>query len=776
MWLGLALFFSPALLGAGQFSYRDAGRMHAPVKRWLAERLGRGELPEWNPYGGLGYPEIGAAVDAVQHPLNALFLALPFEAAWTAWVLLCYPLAAAGAWLWARRLGRSHAAAAAAGLGFALSGHLVSSSDNATYLATLAAVPWMLAAAQAFGARGGPGRLALVGAAAALAAAGGDAQGFGLAAGAGALQAALAGGPGAPRRTAWGRGLAAAAASLAAAAPFLLPVALWLPHSARADPLHASELARFDLAPLRLLELLLPGLTLPDRLTLDPEIHLAYAGGPAWVLSVYLGASAAALAMAGAFRARAARFLGVAALATVWMALGRHGGFGQIALHLPLLGQFRYWEKLAAWPALLLALAAAFGVDAAREDPRLARRLAAGAAAAGAALLAAGGAAGVLREGLTQLVLVAPGQEAAARLLASNLAGGLLASGASLLALALVALAAARPALAALAGPLFAAVVALDLGAAGSRDWVLSPAEVTRPRSPFAEHLAREEGLQRVVTPFPLPDQALVPLRPFEIAWLFGARSLAPAWNVPHHVGNFEAYTALVPARALRYRKRAGLVSQIPGVGLWGVGWVSVPGRPPASLAEEAPLAAYNLRPPYDVAAVDPGLPAWLARIPRRPRAYLAEDLAAVDRRAAMEFVLDDRSASSTRSVVEGPVPPGYAAPRGAARIAVDRPERVEVDVAADGPALLVLNDAFAAGWSVTVDGTPAEILPANYLARGVWVGAGAHRVEFAYRTPGLREGWAVFLASGAALAGWGALRRRGEGRRAAEPAGEEFP
>ncbi len=28
-------------------------------------------------------------------------------------------------------------------------------------------------------------------------------------------------------------------------------------------------------------------------------------------------------------------------------------------------------------------------------------------------------------------------------------------------------------------------------------------------------------------------------------------------------------------------------------------------------------------------------------------------------------------------------------------------------------------NDAFATGWAVTVDGRPAEILPANYSARG---------------------------------------------------------
>ena len=74
---GVARVFPPAVLGPGQFLSRDNGRMHAPVKRLVAEELRRGRLPEWNPYGGLGYPMVGGAVDAVQHPFNLLFLALP---------------------------------------------------------------------------------------------------------------------------------------------------------------------------------------------------------------------------------------------------------------------------------------------------------------------------------------------------------------------------------------------------------------------------------------------------------------------------------------------------------------------------------------------------------------------------------------------------------------------------------------------------------------------------------------------------------------------------
>jgi uncharacterized membrane protein YfhO len=96
----------------------------------------------------------------------------------------------------------------------------------------------------------------------------------------------------------------------------------------------------------------------------------------------------------------------------------------------------------------------------------------------------------------------------------------------------------------------------------------------------------------------------------------------------------------------------------------------------------------------------------------------------------------------------------------------MDLPERIAVSTTSDGPALLVLNDVYAPGWAATVDGRPAEILPANYMARGVWVEAGAHRVDFAYRTPLLREGWIAFLGGAFALGAWALLgaRRRDAG------------
>jgi hypothetical protein len=72
--------------------------------------------------------------------------------------------------------------------------------------------------------------------------------------------------------------------------------------------------------------------------------------------------------------------------------------------------------------------------------------------------------------------------------------------------------------------------------------------------------------------------------------------------------------------------------------------------------------------------------------------------------------------------------------------------------VTATGPGLLVLSEVFHPGWQATVDGEPAEIVVANAVLRGVYLGEGIHRVEMVYRP------WAVpagAILSLAALAFW---------------------
>lgn len=72
----------------------------------------------------------------------------------------------------------------------------------------------------------------------------------------------------------------------------------------------------------------------------------------------------------------------------------------------------------------------------------------------------------------------------------------------------------------------------------------------------------------------------------------------------------------------------------------------------------------------------------------------------------------------------------------------------VEVRVNAPRPGLLVCSESDMSGWTATVDGRRARILPANYAFRAVEVPAGAHTVRFTYRAPGWDAGVAISIAA----------------------------
>jgi hypothetical protein len=296
------------------------------------------------------------------------------------------------------------------------------------------------------------------------------------------------------------------------------------------------------------------------------------------------------------------------------------------------------------------------------------------------------------------------------------------------------------------------ALVCADLFTGNAPAWLVSPLAIVQGPAPIVEALRASPGA-RVITPLTIPDRTIPGLTPTEAVELFGARAGYQAWNVAWRISHFEHYEGMIPQRTSRYRRRAGAYSELPGVGLWSVSHLVVPDAP--ERAAEAGLAG-----PYRVVAHDPVIGAWLLEVPHRPRAYLAQAVRSVDRRAAMEFALDGRNAAGEVTVLEGPLRDGDPG-RGSARIGADDAECVEVMTASDRPALLVLNDLLTPGWTATVDGRPAEILPANYLARGVWVEAGQHRVVFRYATPGLALGLALGIGAALAVAGWGALTRR---------------
>lgn len=75
------------------------------------------------------------------------------------------------------------------------------------------------------------------------------------------------------------------------------------------------------------------------------------------------------------------------------------------------------------------------------------------------------------------------------------------------------------------------------------------------------------------------------------------------------------------------------------------------------------------------------------------------------------------------------------------ATISVYEPERVVIQANAAAGGWLVLNDLYYPGWQVTVDGQPMPLQVTNYALRGVCVPAGASEVIFTFQPTILRYG-----------------------------------
>jgi len=80
----------------------------------------------------------------------------------------------------------------------------------------------------------------------------------------------------------------------------------------------------------------------------------------------------------------------------------------------------------------------------------------------------------------------------------------------------------------------------------------------------------------------------------------------------------------------------------------------------------------------------------------------------------------------------------------GSVRIHSRSPGAYELEAESPGGAFLVLAESHFPGWSVDVDGAPAELLRANHLVQAVRLPPGRHRVLFSYRSRFLLPGFGI--------------------------------
>jgi hypothetical protein len=742
---GVALVASAplvAILASGRtLVWRDSGRLFAPLRVLVVEGLRDRRLPAWNPFEGLGVPLFAQAMHSVLHPVSIAAAFLAPGAGLDPIMVAHVILASTGAFVLAREVGASPAGAALAGLAFGLSGYVLSMSSILQYLAAAGTAPWTAAALLAAG-KGRRFGLPAAAAVVAIQAFAGDPQWLLLSAALGMGLAWATGGPGGA-----GRALVGIVAGAALGAVQLVPSWEYFQETTRAVMLDDIDRVQWALSPLRLAELVVPGLFF-GRPGEGSAPVFTWLGGPStylmpFVPSVFVGGATVWLALVGARASRATRFLAVATVVLLWIALGTWLGATQVLRELPVWGAFRYSEKMVGPLTLCLAVLAGVGAD--RIEPGRRPALLAGAVAAAAgvlalvaafwpgvlgALQAAGASPAIAPEARHRLIVGLPQASAGLAILAAafGVASGTRRTWFPALAAGAVTVAA-----------LGAAPFALYAGEQVDRDdSLLGP---VRASDPFAR-ISVPFGLNR--GPSNLDHWA-------RLEWMESRMGL-PSHSVLARVGNIDAYSGVLPTR---YMLVAGAFAERFGparlqafrrLGLTHV-VIGDPGsEQEADLARTAVDGARLLRQDREW-----GASVW--EVPHRPWASFAPGaVSAGDQAGATRALLDLMADGRLDVVVEGPHPSGFSPGRvlGASREA----ERVRVEAESSGPGLLVLNDAWAPGWKATIDGAPVRVFPADVVTRAVPWPAGRHTLEMRYEMPGLRAGLWITALGALALAG----------------------
>jgi hypothetical protein len=151
------------------------------------------------------------------------------------------------------------------------------------------------------------------------------------------------------------------------------------------------------------------------------------------------------------------------------------------------------------------------------------------------------------------------------------------------------------------------------------------------------------------------------------------------------------------------------------------------------------------------------------------PRAWLVHEARQVAPGEALAL-LAGGTVDPRETVLLETAPPALAAPAEAAAettvLRTHQPDRLELEVTAQAPALLVLSEVWDPGWSATVSGVPTPVLVANHALRALPIPPGEHPVVLTYDPPLLRLGLAITLLTVLAIiVVWGGLVFKGRKR-----------
>jgi len=745
----LCLVHFPLWLGRIVFS-SDVAHWKFPARWFVRNSLLHGELPGWNPLQGIGFAIFADPLYGVFYPPNWLYLLVSPD--WVASLLTWQDFAhlvwgGVGILFVARRLVGSPVAACVAALAWSLAGYNTSQWTAGLLLAAGAWVPWVavghLALLDAL--RAGRRRWPMGVVAAALPTALGLLVGevfvammgvvFGLTTTAAAELLARRRDPARARFRARWLGVFALAPALAVGvgAIALVPAYALKGSTERTLPLSRADAEACSLHPARLIEFVAPdsmgnseGFQPAARWIGEPgldNIPLSH--------SVYLGASVVALALVAFGRRRIlASVLGALAGGALVLALGKylpvHAVFRLVAIPF---GYMRAPEKytvaLVGWLALLAGLGT---VRILAAEPQPWRRV--------AVFL------GLLLALALSSRLLFPGRWAA------QVAGGALAGSLAVAGVLIVQFLAARRAR--LAPILLVTIVGFDLAAATWRQQSFAPRQLATVLPPAAKVVLADSAghgepprlyrannvLQNVGRFAPAPPPGLGEL------WLLQTliTNTANNWGI----ATLPGYDAAIPAALDRIWK-SGLREGQAVLRLLGARYVLLPVEDPRDPKE----SRTGIEP-----VLDPLPGTRLYRVPGTlPRVFLVGQTQVADDATALRRILDPAvitgntawlgPESGTRPLA-GPADP----PPGTCALDSYSNNRLQATCQAQRSALAVFVEQYETGWHATLDGQPTPILRANLIMRAVAVGPGQHKIAMEFRTPGLRAGAVVTLAS----------------------------
>ena len=140
--------FPQVVLGLQTFVIRDYGFFAYPLACFQRESFWRGELPLWNPYSNCGVPFLAQWNTMPLYPPALIYLLLPLEWSLGMFCLLHLVLAGMGSYFLARRWTGDTCAAGLAGVIFAFNGLSLNLLMWPSHIATLSWMPWVVLATE----------------------------------------------------------------------------------------------------------------------------------------------------------------------------------------------------------------------------------------------------------------------------------------------------------------------------------------------------------------------------------------------------------------------------------------------------------------------------------------------------------------------------------------------------------------------------------------------------------------------------------------------------